>query len=334
MLVTIREPSPNGSRNEALSRAFLSVANRRLLAMPSISSRCCRATAALIAVTTIPDFAAAQSVLAPAGPVGAQERVILLDSLAIMLAIVIPTMAATLACVWWFRASNTRAIHMPDWNYSGKLELLVWSIPTLAILFLGGLIWASSHDLDPSQPLTSNVPPLQVQVVALDWKWLFIYPQQNVASVNELIVPAGTPLHFEITSATVFNVFFVPRLGSEIYAMHGMMTQLNLQADRPGNYLGLSAQFSGDGFAGMHFEVNSMSPAQFERWIAAARSNGPQLDDAAYRGLLRQSQNVRPYTYRAVQPGLFGRVVTQNLPPGEGPPLNTPNSNVRPFGGK
>lgn len=251
-----------------------------------------------------------------------------------MLAVVIPTMVATLGFAWWFRASNSRAIHLPDWDYSGRLELLVWSIPTLVILFLGGLIWDSSHDLDPARPLASPVPPLQVQVVAMDWKWLFIYPQQGVASVNQLVVPAGAPLHFLITSATVFNSFFVPQLGSQIYAMHGMMTQLNLQADRPGNFLGLSAQFSGDGFAGMRFGVESMPPAQFAQWVAAARSTGPELDDAAYRGLLRQSQNIAPYTYRAVQPGLFQRVLTQNLPPGEGPPLNTPNSNVRPFGGR
>lgn len=302
--------------------------------MSSRFSRCRRATAVLIAAVTIPDYAAAQSILQPAGPVGAQGKIILLDSLAIMLAVVIPTMVATLGFAWWFRASNSRAIHLPDWDYSGRLELLVWSIPTLVILFLGGLIWDSSHDLDPARPLASPVPPLQVQVVAMDWKWLFIYPQQGVASVNQLVVPAGAPLHFLITSATVFNSFFVPQLGSQIYAMHGMMTQLNLQADRPGNFLGLSAQFSGDGFAGMRFGVESMPPAQFAQWVAAARSTGPELDDAAYRGLLRQSQNIAPYTYRAVQPGLFQRVLTQNLPPGEGPPLNTPNSNVRPFGGR
>ena len=251
-----------------------------------------------------------------------------------MLAVVIPTMVATLAFAWWFRASNSRAIHMPDWDYSGKLELLVWSIPTLVILFLGGLIWDSSHDLDPAQPLASTVPPLQVQVVAMDWKWLFIYPQQGVASVNALVVPEGVPVHFLITSASVFNSFFVPQLGSQIYAMHGMVTQLNLKADRPGNFLGLSAQFSGDGFAAMHFNVASIPPAQFTQWVASASRSGPGLNDATYRGLLRQSQNIQPYTYGAVQPGLFDRVVTQNLPPGEGPPQSTSNSNVRPFGGR
>src|SRR5437588_3144804 len=202
---------------------------------------------------TFPTAAGAQSVLAPVGPVGGSERIILFDALAIMLAIVVPTILATIGFAWWFRASNRRAIYMPDWCYSGRVELIVWSIPTLVVLFLGGLIWTSSHDLDPAQPLNSTAPPLQIQVIALDWKWLFIYPQQGVASVNELVVPGGTPLHLNITSASVFNVFFVPRLGSEIYAMNGMVTQLNLQADQYGSYLGLSAQFSGDGFPGMMF---------------------------------------------------------------------------------
>jgi cytochrome o ubiquinol oxidase subunit II len=293
-----------------------------------------RVAVATVLAVAIPISAKGQSVLAPAGPVGAAERIILFDALAIMLAIVIPTILATFAFAWWFRASNTRAIHIPDWAYSGKLELIVWSIPTLVILFLGGLIWASSHDLDPAQPLSPTIPPLQVQVVALDWKWLFIYPQQGIASINTLVVPAGTPVHFAITSATVFNVFFVPRLGSEIYAMSGMVTQLNLQADRPGNYLGLSAQFSGDGFAGMRFNVAAMPSAQFGDWVAAAKSRGPTLDEAAYRGLLRQSQNVAPYTYRTVQAGLFGRVTTLALPPGDGPSTSGANGFVRPFGGK
>jgi cytochrome o ubiquinol oxidase subunit 2 len=278
--------------------------------------------------------ARAESIFAPAGPVGASERLVLLDSLAIMLAIVIPTILAILGFAWWFRASNTRAIHMPDWHYSGRLELVVWSIPTLVVLFLGGLIWDSSHDLDPAQPIASTTPPLQIQVVALDWKWLFIYPQQGIASVNALVVPAGTPLHLAITSASVFNVFFVPRLGSEIYAMNGMVTQLNLQADQSGSFLGLSAQFSGDGFPGMTFSLISMPPNQFNQWVANARGTGPELNDAGYNALLRQSQNVQPYTYRTVVAGLFDRVSRLQFSPGEGPPLGGSNANVRPFGGK
>ena len=223
------------------------------------------------------------AVLSPAGPVGAANRIVLLDSLAIMLAIVVPTIVAILAFAYWFRASNTRARYLPEWAYSGRLELIVWSIPALVVFFLGGIAWISSHLLDPAEPLKSEAKPLEVQVVSLDWKWLFIYPGENVASVNRMVVPAGVPLDLKITSASVFNVFFVPRLGTMIYAMYGMTTRLNLQADRPGVYPGLSAHFSGDGFPGMAFDVHAVPPEQFAQWAAATRALGPVLDEAAYR---------------------------------------------------
>ena len=260
------------------------------------------------------------AVLNPVGPVGEGNRIILLDSLAIMLAIVVPTIVAILAFAYWFRASNTRARHMPEWAYSGKLELIVWSIPALVVFFLGGIAWISAHLLDPAEPLKSKAEPVEIQVVSLDWKWLFVYPQQNVASVNQMVVPVGVPLNLKITSSSVFNVFFVPQLGSMIYAMYGMTTRLNLQADHPGVYPGLSAHFSGDGFPGMAFDVHAVSPQEFTQWAAATRSSGPVLDEAAYRTLLKQSQNVSPYTYQSVQTGLFDDIVEQRLPPGEGPP--------------
>jgi cytochrome o ubiquinol oxidase subunit 2 len=260
------------------------------------------------------------AVLSPAGPVSEGERIVLLDSLTIMLAVGLPTIVATLVFAYWFRASNLRARYRPDFAYSGRLELLVWSIPALVIFFLGGIAWISAHLLDPAEPLKSKVEPLEVEVVSLDWKWLFIYPQQRVASVNRMVVPVGVPLDLKITSASVFNVFFVPQLGSQIYAMYGMTSRLNLQADRPGVYLGLSAHFSGDGFPGMHFDVDAVSPRAFSDWAAAAHASGPVLDEAAYRGLLKQSQDVSPYTYRSVPAGLFERIVRQELPPGEGPP--------------
>src|SRR5579864_2723241 len=259
------------------------------------------------------------AVLSPVGPVGEANRIVLLDSLAIMLAIVVPTIVAIFAFAYWFRASNTRARYLPDWAYSGRLELIVWSIPALVVFFLGGIAWISAHLLDPAAPLKSKAEPLQIEVVSLDWKWLFIYPQQSIASVNRMVVPVGAPLDLKITSASVFNVFFVPRLGTMIYAMYGMTTRLNLQADRPGIYPGLSAHFSGDGFPGMAFDVDAVSPEQFTSWAAATRGRGPVLDDAAYRGLLKQSQDVSPYTYGAVQAGLFEQIVGQKLPPGEGP---------------
>jgi cytochrome o ubiquinol oxidase subunit 2 len=274
---------------------------------------------ACIGFVAAPRACLADSVLAPAGPVAAGDRIILLDATFIMLAIVIPTMLVTLAFAWWYRASNTRATYRPDWTYSGRLELLVWSIPTLVIFFLGGVIWIGSHKLDPFQPLSSARKPLEIEVVALDWKWLFIYPQQHIASINRLVIPVGTPVHFRITSASVFNAFFVPRLGSQIYAMNGMTSQLNLQADIPGDYLGLSAHFSGDGFSNMHFSALAAPASQFAQWVAQARTKGQVLDRVSYRGLLRQSVVAMPYTYRGVEPGLFDAVAMQKLPPGEGP---------------
>lgn len=259
------------------------------------------------------------AVLSPAGPVSEGERTILLDSLAIMLCIVVPTIMATLAFAYWFRASNTRATYLPQWAYSGRLELIVWSIPALVIFFLGGIAWISAHLLDPAEPLKSATEPLEVEVVSLDWKWLFIYPRQSVASINRMVVPVGVPLSLKITSASVFNVFFVPQLGSEIYSMYGMTSRLNLEADRAGDYFGLSAHFSGDGFPGMAFDVQAVSPQEFTAWVTAARGAGPVLNDAAYQGLLTQSQDVKPYSYRAVRAGLFEDIVGQRLPPGEGP---------------
>jgi cytochrome o ubiquinol oxidase subunit 2 len=262
-----------------------------------------------------------RGVLAPAGPVGGAERVILLDSLAIMLAIVVPTIVCILAFAWWYRATNRRAQYAPQWAYSGRLELLVWSIPALVIVFLGGIAWIGSHDLDPAKPLSARREPLEVEVVALDWKWLFIYPEQHIASVNRLVAPVETPVHFRLTSASVMNVFFVPQLGSEIYAMYGMVTDLNLQADRPGTFHGLAAQINGDGLSDMTFDTRAVSPQEFSEWVGAAQTSGPTLDDAAYHLLLRQSSIIEPYTYRSVAPHLFEAIASQQLPPGEGPQI-------------
>src|SRR6267143_4260171 len=210
-------------------------------------------------------------ILDPQGFIGIADKTILIDSLAIMLAIVLPTIAATLAFAWWFRAANTRAIYLPDFEYSGRIELIVWSIPLLTVILLGGVAWIGSHELDPAKPLASDTPPLEIQVVSLDWKWLFIYPNQRVASVNQLVVPAGVPLHFSLTSASVMNAFFIPQLGSMIYTMNGMTTQLNLQADAPGTFRGLSSHFSGDGFSDMQFEVLALPAERFAAWIEETR---------------------------------------------------------------
>ena len=159
-----------------------------------------------------------------------------------------------------------------------QLELIVWAIPLLTIMLLGGVAWIGSHDLDPAKPLASKAAPLEVQVVSLDWKWLFIYPDQRVASVNQLVIPAGVPVHFALTSASVLNAFFVPQLGSMIYTMNGMTTQLNLHADAPGTFHGLSSHYSGDGFSDMHFDVEALPADGFSAWVDATRGNGPTLD--------------------------------------------------------
>jgi cytochrome o ubiquinol oxidase subunit II len=270
-------------------------------------------------------------VLDPQGPIGIADRTILIDSLAIMLAIVLPTVAVTFALAWWFRASNTRASYLPDFAYSGRIELIVWSIPLLVIMLLGGVAWIGSHDLDPARPLASDTPPLEVQGVSLDWKWLFIYPSERVASVNQLVVPAGVPIHFSLTSASVMNAFFIPQLGSMIYTMNGMRTQLNLRADAPGTFLGLSSHFSGDGFSDMHFDVQAVPAERFAAWIDATRLTGPTLDDWSYAALAKQSINTSPFTFRAADPELFQQIVMQQLPAGPGPQTGRPNPRLFPM---
>src|SRR5882724_6709429 len=230
-----------------------------------------------------------EGVLDPKGPISIAERLILFNSLGIMLAIVIPTILATLGVAYWFRSSNKRARYRPNFNYSGRLEVLVWSIPAMTVLLVGGVAWVGSHDLDPRRPIASAVKPIRVQVVSLDWKWLFIYPEQGIGSVNQLTIPVGTPVSFELTSSGVMNSFFVPQLGSQIYTMAGMVTRLHLQADHPGTYPGLSAQYSGAGFADMRFAVDAVPIEDFAQWMDATRKTGPVLDTQAYAELAKPS---------------------------------------------
>jgi len=263
-------------------------------------------------------------VLDPEGPVGGAIRTILLNALAIMAAIAVPTIVATLAFAWWFRASNSRARYLPNWAYSGRIELVVWSIPVLVILFLSGVIWMGSYDLDPARPLKTDVRPLNVQVVSLDWKWLFIYPDHGIASVNELVVPASTPVQFKLTSSGVMSAFFVPQLGSMIYTMNGMTTQLHLQADREGDFYGQASQFSGDGFSGMQFTLRAVSNDAFDAWVRTAQEAGAALDKDCYTRLAKPSANVSPATYRLTEANLFHLVASRALPPAPGPTAEMP----------
>jgi cytochrome o ubiquinol oxidase subunit 2 len=283
-------------------------------------SRCARLLRwPAIGAATLLTSCAPAGILDPQGPIAEAERLLLINSTAIMLVVVVPVILATLGCAWWYRAGNPHASRDADESYEGRVEFVVWSIPALTVILLGGVIWIGSHQLDPRAPIASTAEPLRVDVVALDWKWLFIYPDKGVAAVNQLVIPAGTPIQFRITSATVMNSFFVPQLGSQIYAMGGMTTHLNLMADRPGEFPGFSANYSGAGFPWMRFVVKSVPSGDFYAWVDQARSSGSALDDAGYAALAKPSRNVPPSTYRA-DPNLFQQIVDQtNAGPGKSP---------------
>jgi cytochrome o ubiquinol oxidase subunit 2 len=272
------------------------------------------------------------NMLDPQGPIAAANMTILIDSIAIMLAIVLPTIAAIFAFAFYFRKSNSRAFYWPNWEYSGRLELVVWSIPALTIILLGGVAWIGSHKLDPAKPVEGTGQTVTIEVVSLDWKWLFIYPDQRIAGVNTLTVPVGAPLHFRITSASVMNVFFIPQLGSMIYSMNGMVTQLNLRADEVGDLQGLSAHFSGDGFPSMLFDVHVVSQTDFANFASNTAKSDHVLNADSYKSeLLPQSVPKERTVYRLDDPELFGAIASQKLPPGPGPQeaANTGASNVR-----
>jgi cytochrome o ubiquinol oxidase subunit II len=233
----------------------------------------------------------------------------LYDATAIMLAVIGPVILLTLAFAWWFRSGNRHARYRPDWEYSGRIEVIIWAIPALVILFLGGIAWVGSHQLDPPRALRSNAQPLEVQVVSLDWQWLFIYPGQHIASLNHLVVPAGVPVRFSLTSTSVMNSFFIPQLGSQIYTMAGMTTHVNLQADERGRYQGLSAQFSGEGFSDMRFDVDALPGDDFQAWVSDVQTKSGLLDAPTFADLARPSRANGTTTYAQVSGGLFDAIV-------------------------
>jgi cytochrome o ubiquinol oxidase subunit II len=248
----------------------------------------------------------------PQGPIAVAERTMLANATVVMLAVVIPVIILTFGFAWWFRASNPRAKRRPDWEYSGAIEVTVWSIPILVIIFLGGMTWVGSHDLDPKKPIGKIEDTLDVQVVSLDWKWLFIYPKYGIATINHLELPSNTPIRLTLTSSGVMNSFLVPQLGSQIYTMAGMATTLHLQADNEGVFPGISAQFSGDGFSDMKFNVNSVSNSAFTAWVEKTQASNATLDKAAYTALLNPSIIEDEQSYGKVTEGLFDEALMMN----------------------
>jgi cytochrome o ubiquinol oxidase subunit 2 len=253
-----------------------------------------------------------EGILDPGGSVGSQEMSLITTSTIAMLIVVIPVIILTGLFVWRYRASNTSATYAPNWSHSTAIEIAIWSIPALIVLFLAIITWTSTHKLDPYRPLASNLKPVEVEAVSMDWKWLFIYPDLGIASVNELAIPTGTPVNFHITSDTVMNSFFIPRLGTQIYSMAGMITQLHLIADKAGEYDGMSANFSGPGFSDMNFQTLAMSQSDFDQWVQKVRAAPTQLNAAAYKQLAVPSTATQVGYYSSVTPAMFAAVVNEH----------------------
>lgn len=251
------------------------------------------------------------ALLSPKGQVAMEQRSLILTAFGLMLIVVIPAILMAVLFAWKYRASNTNAKYSPNWSHSNKVEAVVWTIPILIILFLSVLTWKSTHALEPSKPLASDVKPVEIDVVALDWKWLFIYPEQGIATVNEIAFPANTPVSFKITSNSVMNSFFIPTLGSQIYAMAGMQTELHLIANEPGTFKGISSNFSGRGFSGMKFNaIATKDDAEFQQWVAKAKAAPNALttmDD--FEKLAAPSENHPVEYFSTANPDLFKQVV-------------------------
>ena len=253
--------------------------------------------------------------LQPGGPIGESERFVIGTAFTLMLIVVIPVI---IMVIWFprkYRASDTQHDYDPKWSDSARIDLVVWLIPAIIVLALGALTWHESHRLDPSRPIETAIKPLKVEVVSLDWKWLFIYPDLNLATVNRLVIPVGVPLSFQLTSDTVMTSFFIPQLGSQIYAIAGKRSRLHLLADRAGTYTGQNQQFSGAGFADMHFKVHAVTPQQFAAWVQHTRQAPHQLDLARYQVLRPPSADNPPQSFSGVRHELFESILNRYRQP-------------------
>lgn len=252
-------------------------------------------------------------VLDPKGQVGVDEKNLIIVSTLLMLLVVIPVIVMTLYFAWKYREGRDHEIYAPKWAHSGRIETIVWLVPVAIVVILGGITWYSTHALDPYKPLDHERDPLTVQVVSLNWKWLFIYPEQGVASVNELVFPVDVPVEFRITSESTMNSFFIPQLGSQIYSMAGMETQLHLIANEAGTYRGFSANYSGEGFSGMHFKATATTDQAFDKWVASLRHDNPELTPGRYAALAEPSENHPVEYFGSVSDGLFRQIIDKYM---------------------
>jgi len=259
-------------------------------------------------------------VMKPHGDIAVQQSQLIVTSTLLMLLIIVPVIALTLLFAWRYRQSNTQATYEPDWDHSTRLELVIWGAPLLIIIALGAITWISTHQLDPYRPLgridaqravPKDVKPLIVEVVALDWKWLFVYPEQGIATVNELAAPVDRPIEFRITSSNVMNAFYVPALAGMIYAMPGMETKLHAVINKAGTYDGISANYSGAGFSDMRFKFLGLADGEFDKWVAANKSGSEKLTRAAYLQLEQPSKREPVRRYASVDDGLYGAIVNR-----------------------
>jgi cytochrome o ubiquinol oxidase subunit 2 len=246
-----------------------------------------------------------------AGPVSGTIRELLITAAGVMLIVVIPVYLLTIGFAWRYRASNRSARYAPDWAYSPRIDFVIWAVPALVIAVLGTLVWVYTHRLDPYRPLHGDGPPLLIQAVAMDWKWLFIYPEHKVAAVNELVIPRGRPVTIALTSDTVMNAFFVPDLAGQIYAMAGMETRLNFRADRDGAYVGRNTQYSGSGFADQSFTLRAVAVQDYDDWIDLLRQSPRALDAEAFAALAAPSSKVPVAYYADVPEDLFASVIAR-----------------------
>jgi len=251
------------------------------------------------------------------GMVGLAQRDLILICIGLMLIVVIPAIVLTFVFAWRYRAGNTKAKYTPDWSHSTKVEIVVWGVPLIIIAVLAVIVWKSTHELDPYKPLDVAGEPLHVDVIATDWKWVFVYPDLGIATVNQLNFPANRPLAFNITSNSTMNTFFIPQLGGQIYAMAGMRTQLHLIANEPGQFRGMSGNYSGHGFSNMKFIATASSNEDFDRWVAEVRRAPDALSFTQFKALAAPSKNAPVQHFSSVEPLLFKKVIDQFIGVGE-----------------